>query len=169
MMQRVAIRQQIARQFGKQRGRVGKGLHVDDLRTDMHIDAADGQPLQVSPLPHRRRGRARSGCRTCCRISRSRFSRGFGIHIRVDADGNAGAGVFRQRHFGERAHLRFGFHIESRECWRRAPRPFPRASCRRRKRRFCHTGTPAASARRNSPRDTMSMPAPSRASVAMTA
>ena len=94
---------------------------------------------------------------------------GAGVDVGIDADGDRRAAPRATRDLGERLQLGLGLDVEAAGCRSSRPSAISARVLPTPEKMIFSPGTPAARARRNSPSETTSMPAPSRASVVSTA
>ena len=166
----VAVGAQHADEIRQQRERVAERIELDDLAADMHVDADDAHAFELGGAGIDVAGAADRNAEFVLGLAGRDLGVGLRIDVGIDADRNIGArGPWRRR-------------------WRRAARApasdstlTQRMPCIDRERQLARGladagehdlargGTPARRARNSSPSETTSAPAPSCASVAITA
>ena len=162
-----ALAAQIGDQFVQQRERIAERREVGDLAADMHMHAGDLDAGQRARQRVEGRGLRERHAEFVLGLSRRDLVVGVGVDIGVDAEGDArgrapaAATSLSALSSGSDSTLKAKMPASSATAISACVLPTPENT-------ICSGAILTASARRSSPSDTMSMPAPSRPSVAST-
>ena len=165
----VTVGAQHAHEIGEQRERVAERIELGDLAADMHVDAGDAHALKLGGARINVARAADRNAEFVLGLAGGDLGVGLGIDVRIDADRDVGGAALAAR----RSRRAVRAPASDSTLTQRMPCSTASASSRSvlptpENMIFC-AGTPAARARNSSPSETTSAPAPSRASVAITA
>ena len=169
MADAVTVGAQHVHEVRQQRESIAERIEFGDLAADMHVDANDAHALELGGAGIDLAGAADRNAEFVLGLAGGDLGVGLGIDVGIDADRNgrraAGAGSDR----GEQFKLRFGFDVDAENALFDRELKLSSAVLPTPENMILPGGIPAARARKSSPPETTSAPAPSRASVAITA
>ncbi len=144
-------------------------IELGDLAADMHVDADDAHALELGGMRVDLAGAADRNAEFVLGLAGRDLGVGFRVDVGIDADRYVGGAALAGGDGGEQFELRLGFDIDAENALVDRKRQFARGLADAGEHDLCAAAMPAARARNSSPSETTSAPAPSRASVAITA
>ena len=165
----VAVGRELVEEAGEDgEGGVERG-EVGDLRADVHVDAGDLDAGQGGRLAVDGAGARDRDAELRLGLAGGDLGVGQRVDVRVDPQADRRDPAALGRDAGDHRQLGLGFDVEAEDGLVEGKRDLGRALADAGEGDACSPGTPAARARRSSPSETTSMPAPSRASRVSTA
>ena len=169
MIDRVSVGAQLPNEVGEPREGVVERRKLGDLRADVHVDAVDRDARQSARASVDLARPRDWNAELVLGFSSGNLGVGASIDVRVDANGDARAAAAGSGDFGQGLEFWLRFDVEAADVLVEPERHLRAGLADAREDDLGARHAGGARARRSSPSETTSMPAPRRASVVSTA
>ena len=156
----VAVGAQLTHEIGENGESAVERREIGDLRADMHVDAGDLDPRKACRPRIDLAGDRDRDAELVFGLAGRDFGVGLGVDVRIDADGDRCGLAPRKSDLRNALQLRLGFDVEAENAVVERQGDFPLGLADAGEGDALAAERSAARARRNSPSDTTSMPAP---------